>query len=205
MILLDEKTKQFEQTLLMKRSKPLVAEASLFTAKLYPLTQLLFSTILPLFPPPKVTGLIQAVMVKLPVRLRLAPLPASTESSTPSKERAPPILPVVQAGPFVNVPVFVFTEESAVVAPDPSSNFHQAARFGIGVGVGVGVRMGVGVGVGVDVGVGVGVIVGVGVTVGVGVGSTVEASLPGGSSLQMDGVRFINEGALRIKSTRSTM
>jgi hypothetical protein len=70
-----------------------------------------------------VAGLTQAESVKELDRSREFESGTITLSSVPSKYNALPTFPAVQRGPFVNVPVFPFPEESAVVVPVPSSNF----------------------------------------------------------------------------------
>jgi hypothetical protein len=68
-------------------------------------------------------GSTQAEIVKELDRSREFESSAVTLSSVPSKYNALPTFPAVQRGPFVNVAVFPFPEESAVVVPVPSSNF----------------------------------------------------------------------------------
>lgn len=66
-------------------------------------------------------GLTQAESVKELVRLR--EFESITVTLLPSKYNALPAIPLVHAGPFANVPVLPFPEESAAVVPVPSSNF----------------------------------------------------------------------------------
>jgi hypothetical protein len=63
-----------------------------------------------------------------------------TLSSIPSKYNAPPTFPAAQSGPFINVPVFPFPEESQAVVPFVSLNVQcatspDALAFEVGVGV----------------------------------------------------------------------
>src|SRR5437762_377816 len=51
-----------------------------------------------------------------------------TRSSTPSNSSAPPVLPVVQVGPFTRVPVLPFGDASLVVVPVPSLKPQAATR-----------------------------------------------------------------------------
>jgi len=46
-----------------------------------------------------------------------------TLSSTPSNDKALPLIPAVQDGPLINAPWLPFPEESEAVKPVPSSNF----------------------------------------------------------------------------------
>src|SRR5262245_47460826 len=73
-------------------------------------------------------GLNQAESVKELDRLREFESNTVTLSSVPSKYNALPTLMAVHCGPLVKVPVFPFPEESATVAPLPSSNFQWAMR-----------------------------------------------------------------------------
>ena len=68
----------------------------------------------------------QAERVKELDRFREFEFGTVTTSSIPSKYNAPPILPVVQIGPLVKVPVWAFPDESQAVVPDFSSNFQCA-------------------------------------------------------------------------------
>src|SRR5207249_11790213 len=49
-------------------------------------------------------------------------------SFTPSKLKAPLIVPVVHTGPFTRVPVWPLPDASAALVPAPSSNFHCATK-----------------------------------------------------------------------------
>ena len=53
-----------------------------------------------------------------------------TTSFTPSKERALLILPDIQTGPPINVPVLPFPEASEAIVPEVSSSLHQAMGGG---------------------------------------------------------------------------
>ena len=71
-------------------------------------------------------GLIHAEIVNELARFKEFEFRTVTTSSMPSKYNAPPTFPVVQIGPWVNVPVCAFPEESQAVVPDFSSNFQCA-------------------------------------------------------------------------------
>ena len=64
--------------------------------------------------------LIQAETAYPPLKFKVEPAPSETQSLTPSKLKALPILPVVQVAP-VTAPVFVPAESVAAV-PDVSSS-----------------------------------------------------------------------------------
>ena len=93
-------------------------------------------------------GLTQAESVKELDTSREFESATITWSSMPSKYNAPPTFPAARSGPFINVPVFPFPEESQAVVPDASSNFQCATspdpltvRVGVGVDVVTVVRM----------------------------------------------------------------
>src|SRR5437867_1192667 len=73
-------------------------------------------------------GFTQAERVKEPERSREFESNTVTLAAMPSKYNAFPAIPAVHTGPFTNVPVLPFPEESTAVVPVPSSNFQYATR-----------------------------------------------------------------------------
>ena len=73
-------------------------------------------------------GFTQAEIVKALDMSRELESATVTMSSMPSKYNALPTFPAAHNGPFFNVPVFPFPEESEAVVPTPSSNFQCATR-----------------------------------------------------------------------------
>ena len=85
-------------------------------------------------------GLTQAESVKELDTSREFESATITWSSMPSKDNAPPTFPAARSGPFINVPVFPFPEESQAVVPVTSLNVQCATSpdaLAVGFGVGV--------------------------------------------------------------------